>query len=90
MSTNKRGMDFLQDPSLNKSTAFSEAEKQTLGIVGLLPDITETDYADLRGAVGKPCDQRVDILAILFQARLRFLTSDPQFEHHQSDRHVLP
>ena len=47
MSTNKRGMDFLQDPSLNKSTAFSEAEKQTLGIVGLLPDITETEDVQL-------------------------------------------
>jgi malate dehydrogenase (oxaloacetate-decarboxylating)(NADP+) len=35
-------MDFLQDPSLNKSTAFSEAEKQALGIVGLVPDVTET------------------------------------------------
>src|SRR4030088_1198741 len=42
MPTNKRGMDFLHDPSLNKSTAFSEAEKQALGIVGLVPDVTET------------------------------------------------
>ena len=33
---------MLQDPSLNKSTAFTEAEKQTLGIVGLVPDITES------------------------------------------------
>jgi malate dehydrogenase (oxaloacetate-decarboxylating)(NADP+) len=42
MPTNKRGIDLLQDPSLNKSTAFSEAEKQALGIVGLVPDITES------------------------------------------------
>jgi malate dehydrogenase (oxaloacetate-decarboxylating)(NADP+) len=35
-------MDLLQDPSLNKSTAFSETEKQALGIVGLVPDVTET------------------------------------------------
>jgi malate dehydrogenase (oxaloacetate-decarboxylating)(NADP+) len=27
----------------NKSTAFTEAEKQALGIVGLVPDVTETD-----------------------------------------------
>ena len=39
MSTNKRGMDLLQDPTLNKSTAFTEAEKQALGIVGLVPDV---------------------------------------------------
>jgi len=42
MTTSKRGLDLLQDPSLNKSTAFTEAEKQALGIVGLVPDITET------------------------------------------------
>src|SRR5262245_57577015 len=42
MTTNKRGMDLLQDPSLNKSTAFREAEKQALGIVSLLHDDTKT------------------------------------------------
>ena len=42
MTTSKRGMDLLQDPTLNKSTAFSETEKQALGIVGLVPDVTET------------------------------------------------
>jgi malate dehydrogenase (oxaloacetate-decarboxylating)(NADP+) len=42
MTASKRGIDLLQDPSLNKSTAFSEAEKQALGVVGLVPDITET------------------------------------------------
>jgi malate dehydrogenase (oxaloacetate-decarboxylating)(NADP+) len=42
MTTNKRGMDLLQDASLNKSTAFTEAEKQALGIVGLVPDVTES------------------------------------------------
>ena len=42
MTTSKRGIDLIQDPSLNKSTAFSEAEKQALGIVGLVPDVTET------------------------------------------------
>jgi malate dehydrogenase (oxaloacetate-decarboxylating)(NADP+) len=42
MTTNKHGIDVLKDPALNKSTAFTEAEKQTLGIVGLVPDVTET------------------------------------------------
>jgi malate dehydrogenase (oxaloacetate-decarboxylating)(NADP+) len=42
MTTNKRGIELLHDPSLNKSTAFTEAEKQALGIVGLVPDVTET------------------------------------------------
>src|ERR1700758_3773594 len=47
MTTNKRGIDVLQDPSLNKSTAFTEAEKQALGIIGLVPDVTETEDLQL-------------------------------------------
>jgi malate dehydrogenase (oxaloacetate-decarboxylating)(NADP+) len=47
MTTKKRGMDLLQDPLLNKSTAFTETEKQTLGIVGLVPDVSETTDVQL-------------------------------------------
>jgi malate dehydrogenase (oxaloacetate-decarboxylating)(NADP+) len=42
MAANKRGIDLLWDPLLNKSTAFTETEKQGLGIVGLVPDVTES------------------------------------------------
>lgn len=44
----KRGIEVLQDPALNKSTAFSEAEKQALGLVGLVPDVTETEDIQLQ------------------------------------------
>jgi malate dehydrogenase (oxaloacetate-decarboxylating)(NADP+) len=47
MTTSKRGIEVLLDPSLNKSTAFTEAEKQALGIVGLVPDVTETEDLQL-------------------------------------------
>jgi len=47
-SNNKRGIEQLQDPSLNKSTAFTEAEKQALGLVGLVPDVTETEELQLQ------------------------------------------
>ena len=43
----KRGIDVLRDPEINKSTAFTEAEKQALGIVGLLPDVSETEDVQL-------------------------------------------
>src|SRR5208282_6002597 len=42
MTINKHGIELLQDPSLDKSTAFTEAEKQSLGLVGLVPDVTES------------------------------------------------
>jgi len=47
-STAKHGIELLRDPSLNKSTAFTEAEKQALGLVGLVPDVTETDEIQLQ------------------------------------------
>ena len=47
-STAKHGIELLRDPSLNKSTAFTEAEKQALGLVGLLPDVTESEELQLQ------------------------------------------
>jgi len=47
-STAKHGIELLRDPSLNKSTAFTEAEKQALGLVGLVPDVMETDEIQLQ------------------------------------------
>ena len=44
----KRGADLLHDPALNKSTAFTEAERQALGLVGLVPDKTETEDLQLQ------------------------------------------
>ena len=47
MTMTKHGIDVLHDPALNKSTAFTEAEKQALGIVGLVPDVVETEDVQL-------------------------------------------
>ena len=44
----KRGVALLRNPSLNKSTAYTEAEKQALGLVGLVPDATESEDLQLR------------------------------------------
>jgi len=42
MTSNTQGVEFLRNPSVNKATAYSETEKQSLGLVGLVPDVTET------------------------------------------------
>jgi len=47
MPMTKHGIEVLRDPSLNKSTAFTEEEKQALVIVGLVPDVTESEDLQL-------------------------------------------
>ncbi len=55
-----RGIEVLHDPRLNKSTAFTEAERQKLGLVGLVPDVTESIETQLARVLqqlkGKPND----------------------------------
>ena len=48
MTTTARGIAVLQDPKINKSTAFTEAERQSLGLVGLVPDVTESEDLQLQ------------------------------------------
>src|SRR5215831_11395625 len=56
----KRGVDLLRDPTLNKSTGFTEAERQALGLIGLVPDVTESIETQLSRVLqqlkGKPND----------------------------------
>src|SRR5262245_56222598 len=37
-----RGLDLLRDPTLNKGTGFTAAEREELGLRGLLPSIELT------------------------------------------------
>ena len=37
-----QGVELLRNPSLNKATAYTDAERNALGLVGLVPDVTES------------------------------------------------
>jgi malate dehydrogenase (oxaloacetate-decarboxylating)(NADP+) len=48
MSTNLRGAELLFNAGLNKSTAFTEKERDALGLVGLLPETVESEELQIR------------------------------------------
>jgi malate dehydrogenase (oxaloacetate-decarboxylating)(NADP+) len=51
MKTNLRGAELLHQPSLNKSTAFTDKEREALGLVGLLPEAAESEDLQIRRAL---------------------------------------
>src|ERR1700751_4930112 len=82
----KRAIEVLQDPSLNKSTAFSEAEKQALGLVGLIPDVTETEDLQLQRVNLQLAEKPTDLERYIYLTNLldhnetlfyRTIMSDP-------------
>lgn len=48
--TKARGLDVLNSPLLNKGTAFSSAEREALGLTGLLPPEVSTLKQQVQGA----------------------------------------
>src|SRR3979411_3208956 len=70
MATNKRGIEVLQDPALNKSTAFTEAEKQALGLVGLVPDVTETGDLQLQRVMLQLSQKNTDLERYIYLVNL--------------------
>jgi len=85
-STAKHGIELLRDPSLNKSTAFTEAERQALGIVGLVPDVTESIETQLTRVLLQLKEKATDLDRFIYLMNLldtnetlfyRTLMSDP-------------
>ena len=84
--TTKRGIELLQDASLNKSTAFTETEKQSLGLVGLVPDVTESEDLQLRRVMMQLGHKNTDLDRYIYLVNLldhdetlfyRTIMSDP-------------
>jgi len=69
-SATKHGIELLHDPDLNKSTAFTEAEKQALGLVGLVPDVTETPEVQLRRVNSQLAQKTTDLERYIYLINL--------------------
>ena len=82
----KRGIDLLHDPVLNKATAYTEGERQALGLVGLVPDATESEDLQLRRVLQQLEHKTTDLERYIYLISLldndetlfyRTLVSDP-------------
>jgi malate dehydrogenase (oxaloacetate-decarboxylating)(NADP+) len=82
----KRGIAILHDPVLNKATAYTEAERQALGLVGLVPDATESEDLQLRRVLQQLDQKTTDLERYIYLISLldndetlfyRTLMSDP-------------
>jgi malate dehydrogenase (oxaloacetate-decarboxylating)(NADP+) len=82
-----RGIDVLNNPVLNKGTAFSEEEREQLGLVGLLPPSVESIDRQVERVLGhleqKPSDLERYIYLVGLADRnetlfYKVVMSDPQ------------
>jgi malate dehydrogenase (oxaloacetate-decarboxylating)(NADP+) len=85
-SAAKRGIDLLRDPQLNKSTAFTEAERDALGLTGLLPAAVDGEETQVRRALQQLGQKPTDLERYIYLIQLldtdetlfyRVLMSDP-------------
>jgi malate dehydrogenase (oxaloacetate-decarboxylating)(NADP+) len=88
MEMNKSGIDLLNDSVLNKSTAFTEAEKEALKIVGLVPDVTETEDVQIKRVKLQLSQKTTDLDRYIYlislydineQLFFRLIMSDPVY-----------
>lgn len=86
MLTKKRGKELLNDPCLNKSTAFTDQEKEVFGLVGLIPDSCESEDMQLTRVMMQLGHKATDIDRFIYLSGLldhnevlfyRTIMSDP-------------
>jgi malate dehydrogenase (oxaloacetate-decarboxylating)(NADP+) len=85
-SVAKRGIDLLRDPQLNKATAFTEAERDALGLTGLLPAAVDSEETQVQRALQQLGQKPTDLERYIYLIQLldtdetlfyRVLMSDP-------------
>jgi malate dehydrogenase (oxaloacetate-decarboxylating)(NADP+) len=79
-------MSLLRDPHLNKSTAFTEVEREALGLVGLVPEGIDNADTQIQRALLQLGQKPTDLEKYIFLSQLqdtdetlfyRLLMSDP-------------
>jgi malate dehydrogenase (oxaloacetate-decarboxylating)(NADP+) len=57
----KRGVDVLRDARINRSTAFSELEREALDLLGLLPSGVDTEEVQVQRVMRQLADKPTDL-----------------------------
>ena len=65
------GISLLRDPTLNKGTAFTEEERQALGLRGLLPPRVHTQEEQMRRVLGNFHRKSSDLERYIFMIALQ-------------------
>ena len=86
MATKLNGVSVLRDPRLNKSTAFTESEREGLGLVGLVPEGIDSEDTQIQRALLQLGQKPTDLEKYIYLSQLqdidetlfyRLLMSDP-------------
>jgi malate dehydrogenase (oxaloacetate-decarboxylating)(NADP+) len=86
MPTKINGVSVLRDPRLNKSTAFTESEREGLGLVGLVPEGIDSEDTQIQRLLLQLDQKPTDLEKYIYLSQLqdtdetlfyRLLMSDP-------------
>jgi malate dehydrogenase (oxaloacetate-decarboxylating)(NADP+) len=64
------GTELLHNSRLNKSTAFTEKEREALGLVGLLPEVVESEDLQIRRVMQQLAGKLTDLDRFIYLANL--------------------
>lgn len=91
MATKMHGVEVVRDPHLNKSTAFTEAERQALGLVGLLPEGIDTQEVQIARVLQQLAYKPTDLEKYIYLTSLQDTDETLYYAVLMSDpAHFLP
>src|SRR6266403_2237496 len=86
-----RGREVLDNPNVNKGTAFTDEEREQLGLVGLLPDSVEDIDRQLQRVLGHLAQKPTDLERYIYLIGLSDRTETLFYKVLMSDpMHFLP
>jgi malate dehydrogenase (oxaloacetate-decarboxylating)(NADP+) len=86
-----RGIQLLRDPHLNKSTAFTDIEREKLGLLGLLPEGVDSEENQLRRVLLQLSQKTTDLERYIYLTSLQDNNETLYYKTLMSDpAHFMP